>query len=113
MTEESSDFVQIRNLNYGPSDVRKTCFLWCPACALPHTFVVEASQSPVWTWDGSLEKPTFEPSLLVRGGSRGITCHSFLRKGKWEFLGDSTHSLAGQVVDMVPLPLWLRKEGLK
>lgn len=31
-------------------------------------------------------------------------CHSFLRAGRWEFLSDSAHALAGQTVDMVPLP---------
>jgi hypothetical protein len=37
-------------------------------------------------------------------------CHSFLRNGRWEFLGDSQHALAGQTVDMVPLPDWLVRE---
>lgn len=32
------------------------------------------------------------------------SCHSFLRAGRWEFLSDSAHHLAGQTVDMVPLP---------
>lgn len=32
------------------------------------------------------------------------SCHSFLRAGHWEFLSDSAHALAGQTVDMVPLP---------
>jgi hypothetical protein len=32
------------------------------------------------------------------------SCHSFLRAGRWEFLSDSAHQLAGQTVDMVPLP---------
>ena len=31
-------------------------------------------------------------------------CHSFLRDGRWEFLNDSAHHLAGQTVDMVDLP---------
>lgn len=31
-------------------------------------------------------------------------CHSFLKAGRWEFLSDSAHRLAGQTVDMVPLP---------
>lgn len=31
-------------------------------------------------------------------------CHSFLRAGRWEFLSDSAHGLAGQTVEMVPLP---------
>jgi hypothetical protein len=34
-------------------------------------------------------------------------CHSFLKAGRWEFLGDSAHALAGQTVPMVPLPDWL------
>jgi hypothetical protein len=37
-------------------------------------------------------------------------CHSFLRAGRWEFLSDSAHHLAGQTVDMVPLPDWYAKE---
>lgn len=34
-------------------------------------------------------------------------CHSFLRSGRWEFLTDSAHALAGQTVPMVPLPDWI------
>lgn len=37
-------------------------------------------------------------------------CHSFLRSGVWEFLGDSDHHLAGQRVPMVPLPDWIMRE---
>lgn len=37
-------------------------------------------------------------------------CHSFLRAGRWEFLGDSAHRLAGQTVGMVPLPDWYSEE---
>lgn len=35
-------------------------------------------------------------------------CHSFLRDGRWEFLSDSAHHLAGQTVDMVPGPDYWR-----
>lgn len=34
-------------------------------------------------------------------------CHSFLHAGRWQFLSDSGHRLAGQYADMVPLPDWL------
>lgn len=34
-------------------------------------------------------------------------CHSFLRAGLWAFLGDSAHELAGQTVEMIPLPDWM------
>lgn len=30
-------------------------------------------------------------------------CHSFLKAGRWQFLSDSAHHLAGQTVDMVDL----------
>lgn len=39
------------------------------------------------------------------------SCHSFLRSGRWEFLSDSAHRLAGQTVDMVPLPDWFVRES--
>jgi len=31
-------------------------------------------------------------------------CHSFIRDGKIQFLGDCTHALAGQTVDLPELP---------
>jgi len=34
-------------------------------------------------------------------------CHSFLKGGQWQFLGDCAHAMAGQTVAMVPLPDWL------
>jgi hypothetical protein len=60
-----------------------------------------------WTWNGSLELPTFQPSIHVRivdskDRVRSV-CHSFVTDGRIQFLNDCTHSLAGQTVD---LPLW-------
>jgi hypothetical protein len=34
-------------------------------------------------------------------------CHSFLKDGQWQFLSDCAHAMAGQTVDMVPLPNYL------
>lgn len=34
-------------------------------------------------------------------------CHSFIREGQWQFLGDCEHKLAGQTVPMVPVPDWM------
>lgn len=89
--------------------------VWCPGCEELHPFVVANEQGqtptngPCWDWDRNEETPTFSPSLLVLGGRQGSdhVCHSFLRQGRWEFLGDSTHALAGQTVDLPPLPDWL------
>ena len=68
---------------------------WCPG--------------PRWLWNGSAERPTFQPSVLVRydgadadvDGAPPSVCHSFVVDGAIQFLGDCTHALAGQTV---PLP---------
>lgn len=96
----------------------------CPACKETHDVVV-----PRWSWNGSMEAPTFAPSVLVRTGHYcvGVSedvecwctynakhpenpapfkcclCHSFVRDGQIQFLGDCTHELAGQTV---PIPAW-------
>lgn len=91
------------------------CWVWCPgcdhACCIP-VVGEDASlpQGPVWEWDGNLTAPTFSPSVLQHQGETIPQCHSFIRQGRWEFLGDCTHALAGQTVAMVPLPDWLVRE---
>lgn len=52
--------------------------------------------------NGSMDKPTFRPSLLCNAGSQAV-CHSFVTDGRIEFLSDCHHALAGQTVD---LPDW-------
>lgn len=103
-------------------------WVWCPGCDSAHRFTVD-SVSPeriAWEWNGSLESPSFEPSYLTwgtryndangaktdheHGTASEWRCHSFLRDGVWDFLGDSTHALAGQKVPMVPVPDWLVRE---
>jgi hypothetical protein len=99
---------------------------WCPGCKEWHAVHVEGSVHPVWSFNGNYNNPTFSPSVLVRSGHYtgkedikncwctyykehpeeevhfkcGI-CHSFVIKGKIQYLGDCTHELAGQTVDMV------------
>lgn len=75
---------------------------WCPGCDELHVPRVD------WTFNGDLDRPTFSPSILVTGrmwrGDPAIEveerCHSFVRDGRIEFLGDCTHALAGQTVDL-------------
>lgn len=76
---------------------------WCPGCDEAHGIPVDGSRG--WTWNGSLEAPTVSPSILVRSTRYGpeTVCHSFVREGRIEYCGDSTHALAGQIVD---LPEW-------
>jgi hypothetical protein len=102
---------------------------WCPGCNGAHGI----KHGPDgWSWNGDVLKPTFRPSVLVRTGHHAshwkagdscwctynaeeiakgqppapfdcAVCHSFVRDGMIQFLGDCTHKLAGQTV---PLPAW-------
>lgn len=96
--------------------------LWCPGCDDAHLIAVHGEGA--WGWNGAVDETiTVSPSILVYGHKYllnpmlegdaltapeniGLTprCHSFVREGRWEFLSDSTHELAGQTVSVVPLP---------
>lgn len=70
----------------------------CPGCGYGHNVEV-----PRWSWNGSMEKPTFAPSLLVNQHDPQSRCHSFVTEGQIRFLSDCWHTLAGRTVD---LPDW-------
>ena len=77
----------------------------CPGCNSYHKVVVDnKGQGPQWGWNGSLDSPTFTPSILVSWtyGPEKIKnqCHSFVTDGKIRFLNDCTHNLKGQIVDL-------------
>lgn len=72
-----------------------------------HGVNVARENQPKWSWDGDTVSPTFSPSILVQGDfgdeRKSLTCHSFVRNGNIEFLGDCSHALAGQTVPMPKL----------
>lgn len=85
----------------------KHLMFYCTGCKRSHSVTVgglQNSKGATWAWNGSLTSPTFSPSILVRWTQgRDYTakvCHSFIRNGIWEYLGDCTHELAGQHVPM-------------
>jgi len=102
----------------------------CPGCRETHAVSISGGH-PGWTFNGDFERPTLSPSVLVRTGHYCNTppvpgdcacdfqerypeedpwewpcavCHSFVRDGQIQFLGDCTHALAGQTVDLPELP---------
>jgi len=103
---------------------------WCPGCKGSHVLSVSGAGA-IWGWNQNVDRPTFTPSVLFRTGHHipsqagkrcwcdanrervaqgkepyGFTCdvcHSFVTDGQIQFLGDCTHALAGQSVD---LPEW-------
>lgn len=71
----------------------------CPGCKYEHAF------SPnVHKWDGDYDAPTVSPSLLHSNPQGHHTCHSFIRQGKIEFLGDCWHDLKNQTVELPEYP---------
>jgi hypothetical protein len=93
--------------------------MWCPGCDSLHQVDYTGPDGVVpqvcWTFDGNLDAPTVSPSLLVRWNSGPGTpehvCHSFIVAGRWQFLSDSTHPLAGQTIPLPRLPDWVIREG--
>jgi hypothetical protein len=71
--------------------------IFCPGCGVLHKFDAR------WQFNGSLELPTFTPSLLIEDAVQNIVCHSIVTNGRIQFLPDSTHRLSGQVCDLPPV----------
>lgn len=72
----------------------------CPGCKYEHPFRVDGDATrPQWTWNGSEEKPTFTPSLMVNRDWPEMQCHLNMTDGKIHFHTDCHHDLKGQVVD--------------
>ena len=98
---------------------------WCPGCKEVHGVTTGPSG---WTFNGNTERPTFGPSILVRGGHYAddwkpgdpcwctfnkehadnpftcTRCHSYVEDGRIRFLSDCSHELAGQTVDLPAYP---------
>lgn len=85
----------------------------CPGCDDWHVLRVRPTdRSPSWDFNGNYDAPTFAPSVLVTYPANPDAeedfkewrterrCHSFVRDGKIEFLGDCTHDLKGQTVPL-------------
>jgi hypothetical protein len=71
-----------------------TFLFWCPACEEMHPF-----QTPQWQWNGSMESPSFTPSLrMVATG-----CHLVLTNGIINFCADCPHEYRGRSVPLTDL----------
>lgn len=87
------------------SEAEKLVLVHCPGCKMAHPFRVRGKPGqPVWRWDGSESAPTFSPSMLVNQHHEPARCHSFVRNGEIQFLGDCHHELKGQTVPLPDFP---------
>ncbi|MGZ6477656.1 MAG: DUF6527 family protein [Bdellovibrionales bacterium] len=84
-------------------------YFLCPGCKTFHS--IPTSGSRAWKFNNDMDKPTFSPSILVKGyrfiskaadndETEKFVCHSFVTDGRISFCSDSTHSLSGQTVDL-------------
>lgn len=92
-----------------------TVAFFCKGCNAPHMINIGTGPGPRWGFNGNHEKPTFTPSIKVSWPANPDAteefkewrtervCHSFVTDGRIQYLGDCTHELAGQTVD---LALW-------
>lgn len=112
----------------GVSDVPGQYMFYCIGCEQHHAVYIQGEylpneKGPRWTWNGSKELPTFSPSILIQyhiwtppvtaenhdqwkkepweQKKVNFVCHTFIRDGNIQYLGDCTHKLAGQTI---PLP---------
>lgn len=69
---------------------------WCPGCKCGHG-VWTTGERKRWSFNGDMEKPTFDPSVLIERKPR---CHLHVRNGEIHFLPDCEHELKGRIVPM-------------
>lgn len=80
---------------------------WCPGCKGMHAIPTLPAEGG-WTWNGSLDAPTFFPSIAVNCNPKypnptAPRCHFFVTDGRIHFCGDCSHELSNQVVEMKPV----------
>lgn len=79
---------------------------FCCPCGFYHSVTIspaKSSNGASWTWNGSLDKPTFSPSIVVKvefENRPSLVCHHYVKNGQIQYLSDCTHTLAGQTIDM-------------
>jgi len=80
---------------------------FCPGCGCEHGIFTEKHNSlnAIWSFNGDINRPTFSPSILVKwtrtlDGVTDFVCHSFVKDGMIQYLGDCTHHMAGQTVEL-------------
>jgi len=94
--------------NPTPENGKEYFLFFCPGCKRTHQF------DNTWTFNKDFEKPTLSPSYLTWGDgqykdwgdedmkydSTPWRCHSFIKDGMIQFLGDCTHELKNKTVPL-------------
>lgn len=81
-------------------------YFHCPGCGETHGISIDPQRArqmsdgtrPCWTFNGSVESPTFTPSVNYTGH-----CHFTVTNGQSQFYQDCAHQHKGETLD---LPAW-------
>lgn len=98
---------KIKPCGYDPGLGRLFRF-WCEGCKSNHLINCDGPIRPQWTFNWNPMAPTFGPSYHIT--TPGKVCHSFIRDGFIQYLGDCDHALKGQTIPLTtldyPYALW-------
>lgn len=108
MSEQSSDWAPLIK-PCGYDEGLGTLFrFWCEGCKSNHMINTDGPLRPQWTFNWSVTAPTFSPSYFIT--TPGRVCHSYIRDGNIEYLGDCHHDLRSSIVKLkvldYPQDLW-------
>lgn len=79
----------------GMSGNNRVYVFFCPGCLHDHAYEV-----PRWEWNGSLDKPTFTPSLMNNANYPESRCHLAVTDGVIHFYDDCHHDMKGKDIPM-------------
>lgn len=71
---------------------------FCKGCGYEHAIALK-SEGGHHNFNMDLNNPTVSPSI-VQNFTPGKMCHSFIKNGMIQYLGDCTHKLAGQTIEL-------------
>lgn len=87
---------------------------WCNGCNEAHLIEVDTPHgdvfnNPLRSFNGSIKRPTFYPSLLVTvvdGENSRRVCSYYVTEGRVEYLPETNHSLSGLTVELPDFPAY-------
>ena len=84
-----------------------TYLVRCPGCKQIHALATgHTNRDANWDFNGNFDKPSFTPSFRIGVKGDANVCHSYIKKGQWESLPDSTHDLSGKTVPMLEIEVF-------
>lgn len=91
--------IKVNENIYKGKEYHYTQYLYfCKGCGYEHAFALKKDGGN-HTFNMNLNTPTVSPSLLHNNNPKFI-CHSFIKSGMIQYLGDCHHKLKGQTIEL-------------